>query len=325
MGGTSLLSIVMKQSSFSDLEYDHKKKVTRRERFLQEMDSIVPWSLLVKPIKRAYPKGHTGRPPVALESMLRIYFLQQWYGLSDPAAEDSLYDTESMRRFAGVELSAVPDESTICRFRHRLEKDGLTAKLFQKVEGYLSDHGLIVNEGTIVDATIIGAASSTKNQEKKRDPEMKQTKKGKQWYFGMKAHVGTDTKGRVHSVVVTDASVHDSQIMDDLLHGEELAVYGDKAYANSGKRALAEASGIEWRVNRKAKRGKKLNIADRSFNRKSNRTRAKGEHAFRIVKDLWGYTKTRYRGIEKNATQVFTLFALANLYLCRRELQALQG
>ena len=318
------MSIVMKQSSFSDLDYDHKKKVTRRERFLQEMDSIVPWSLLVKPIKRVYPKGHTGRPPVALESMLRIYFLQQWYGLSDPGAEDSLYDTESMRRFAGVELSAVPDESTICRFRHRLEKDGLTAKLFQKVEGYLSDHGLIVNEGTIVDATIIGAASSTKNQEKKRDPEMKQTKKGNQWYFGMKAHVGADTNGRVHSVVVTDASVHDSQIMDDLLHGEELAVYGDKAYANSEKRALAEASGVEWRVNRKAKRGKKLNIADQSFNRKSNRTRAKGEHAFRIVKDLWGYTKTRYRGIEKNATQVFTLFALANLYLCRRELQALQ-
>jgi len=314
---------MMRQSSFSELEYANKKKTTRRERFLQEMDSIVPWSILVKPIKRVYPKGHTGRPPIPLESMLRIYFLQQWYGLSDPGAEDSLYDTESMRRFAGVDLDTVPDESTICRFRHRLEKEKLTAKLFQKVEGYLSEQNLIVNEGTIVDATIIGAASSTKNAEKKRDPEMKQTKKGNQWYFGMKAHVGTDTNGRVHSVVVTDASVHDSQIMDDLVHGEEQVLYGDKAYANAEKKAEMEASGVEWRINRKAKRGKKLNIADRSFNRKSNRTRAKGEHAFRIVKDLWGYSKTRYRGLDKNASQVFTLFALANLYLCRRQLLTL--
>src|SRR5210317_1576844 len=244
----------MKQPSFSDLEYANKKKTTRRERFLQEMDSIIPWSVLVKPIKRAYPKGHTGRPPVPLEAMLRIYFLQQWYGLSDPAAEDSLYDTESMRRFVGVDLDSIPDESTILRFRHRLEMEGLTAKLFQKVEGYPSEHGLIVNEGTIVDATIIGASGSTKNAEKKRDPEMKPTRKGNQWYFGMKAHVGTDTNGRVHSVAVTDASVHDSQMMDELVHGEETVVYGDKAYAYGEKKALAEASGIEWRVNRKAKR-----------------------------------------------------------------------
>jgi IS5 family transposase len=315
----------MKQPSFSDLEYDNKKKTTRRERFLQEMDSIIPWGLLVKPIKRVYPQGHTGRPPVALESMLRIYFLQQWYGLSDPAAEDSLYDTESMRRFVGVDLDSIPDESTICRFRHRLEREGLTARLFQKVEGYLSDQGLIVNEGTIVDATIIGASGSTKNQEKKRDPEMKPTRKGNQWYFGMKAHVGTDTNGRVHSVVVTDASVHDSQMMDELVHGEEQVVYGDKAYADAGKQARFEESGVEWRVNRKGSNRRKLNIADRSFNRKNNRTRARGEHAFRIVKDLWGYSKVRDRGIEKNAAQVFTLFALANLYLCRRDLQALPG
>lgn len=315
--------ILMKQSSFSELEYTNKKKTTRRERFLQEMESIIPWVILVKPIKRVYPSGHTGRPPIPLESMLRIYFLQQWYGLSDPAAEDSLYDTESMRRFVGVDLETVPDESTICRFRHRLEKEGLTKKLFQKVEAYLSDHGLIVTEGTIVDATIISAPSSTKNQERKRDPEMRQTKKGNQWYFGMKAHVGTDTNGRVHSVVVTDAAVHDSQVMDDLVHGDEEVVYGDKAYANAEKKAEYEESGIEWRINRKARRGKKLNITDQSFNRKNNRTRAKGEHAFRIVKDLWGYTKTRYRGIDKNASQMFTLFALANLYLCRRELQIL--
>jgi IS5 family transposase len=315
----------MKQPSFSDLEYANKKKTTRRERFLQEMDSIIPWKLLTRPIKRAYPQGHTGRPPVALESMLRIYFLQQWYGLSDPAAEDSLYDTESMRRFVGVDLDSIPDESTICRFRHRLEREGLTAKLFQKVEGYLSEHGLIVNEGTIVDATIIGASGSTKNKEKKRDPEMKPTRKGNQWYFGMKAHVGTDTHGRVHSVVVTDASVHDSQMMEELVHGEEQVVYGDKAYADANKQSRFEEAGVEWRVNRKGSNRRKLNIADRSFNRKNNRTRARGEHAFRIVKDLWGYSKVRYRGIEKNAAQMFTLFALANLYLCRRELPALQG
>jgi len=315
----------MKQPSFSDLEYANKKKTTRRERFLQEMDSIIPWGLLVKPIKRAYPKGHTGRSPVALESMLRIYFLQQWYGLSDPAAEDSLYDTESMRRFVGVDLDSIPDESTILRFRHRLEREGLTAKLFQKVEGYLSEHGLIVNEGTIVDATIIGASGSTKNKEKKRDPEMKPTRKGNQWYFGMKAHVGTDTNGRVHSVVVTDASVHDSRMMEELVHGEEQIVFGDKAYADADKQARFEESGVEWRVNRKGSNRRKLNIADRSFNRKNNRTRARGEHAFRIVKDLWGYSKVRYRGIEKNAAQVFTLFALANLYLCRRDLQAIPG
>lgn len=315
----------MKQSSFSDLEYDNKRKTTRRERFLQEMDTIIPWKLLVKPIKRHYPQGHTGRPPVPLESMLRLYFLQQWYGLSDPAAEDSLYDTESMRRFVGVDLDSIPDESTILRFRHRLEREGLTAKLFQKVEGYLSEHGLIVNEGTIVDATIIGASGSTKNKEKQRDPEMKPTRKGNQWYFGMKAHVGTDTHGRVHSVAVTDASVHDSQMMEELVHGDELVVYGDKAYADAKKQARFEESGVEWRVNRKGSNRRKLNIADRSFNRKNNRTRARGEHAFRIVKDLWGYGKVRYRGIEKNAAQVFTLFALANLYLCRRDLQALQG
>jgi len=276
----------MKQPSFSDLEYANKKKTTRRERFLQEMDAIIPWKLLVKPIKRFYPQGHTGRPPVPLESMLRIYFLQQWYGLSDPAAEASLYDTEPMRRFVDVDLDSIPDESTILRFRHRLEREGLTAKLFQKVEGYLSEQGLIVNEGTIVDATIIGASGSTKNQEKKRDPEMKPTRKGNQWYFGMKAHVGTDTQGRVHSVVVTDASVHDSRMMEELVHGEEQVVYGDKAYADARKQARFEESGVEWRVNRKGSNRRKLNIADRSFNRKNNRTRARGEHAFRIVKDL---------------------------------------
>jgi len=312
----------MKQPSFADLAYENKKKVTRKERFLGEMDSALPWQVMLKPIKTNYPKGSRGRPPILVETLLRIYFMQQWYGLSDPAMEDSLYDIESMRRFAKVDLETIPDETTICRFRHYLEARNLTKKLFQVTEQYLSERGLILSEGTIVDASIISAPSSTKNEKRERDPEMKQTKKGNEWYFGMKAHIGTDTNGRVHSVVVTDASVHDSVVMDDLLHGQESEIYGDKAYANDEKRAQAESDGVTWRVNRKARRGRKLNCADKSFNRKSNRTRAKVEHALGVVKNLWGYRKVRYKGLDKNACQAFTLFALANVYMARHELKA---
>jgi len=315
----------MKQSSFSDLAYTHKKKTTRKEQFLGEMDTILPWKRLLKPILKNYPEPGNGRRPISAEIMLRIYFMQQWYGLSDPAMEDSLYDIESMRRFAGVGIDEVPDESTILNFRHFLEAHRLTEKLFRITEQYLSEQDLILSEGTIVDATIISAPSSTKNQDRKRDPEMKQTKKGNNWYFGMKAHIGSDTRGRIHSVVVTDASVHDSQAMEDCLHGEEEAIYGDKAYADEERRQEAKLQGIDWRVNRKARRGKKLNCADRSFNKKSNRTRARVEHAFGIIKHLWGYRKVRYRGLAKNAAQVFTLFALANLYMVRRELVAASG
>ena len=310
----------MKQSSFSDLEYQSKKKTTRKEKFLSEMDTILPWKLLLKPIRKHYPKAGNGRPPMALETMLRIYFMQQWYQLSDPAMEDSLYDIEAMRRFAQITLDSIPDESTILRFRHFLEKHELTKKLFQVTEQYMSDQGLILSEGTIVDASIILAPSSTKNKDRQRDPDMKQTKKGNQWYFGMKTHIGTDTQGRVHSIVVTDASVHDSVVVDELIHGEETVLYGDKAYASQVRKEASEAQGMIWRINRKAKRGKKLNCADRSFNRKSNRTRARVEHAFGVVKHLWGYRKVRYKGLTKNAAQVFTLFALSNLYMARKEL-----
>ncbi len=310
----------MKQSSFSDLEYQSKKKTTRKEKFLSEMDTILPWKLLLKPIRKHYPKAGNGRPPMALETMLRIYFMQQWYQLSDPAMEDSLYDIEAMRRFAQITLDSIPDESTILRFRHFLEKHELTKILFQVAEQYMSDQGLILSEGTIVDASIISAPSSTKNKDRQRDPDMKQTKKGNQWYFGMKTHIGTDTQGRVHSIVVTDASVHDSVVVDELIHGEETVLYGDKAYASQARKEASEAQGMEWRINRKVKRGKKLNCADRSFNRKSNRTRARVEHAFGVVKHLWGYRKVRYKGLTKNAEQVFTLFALSNLYMARKEL-----
>lgn len=313
----------MKQSSFSDLEYQTKKKTTRKEKFLTEMDNILPWKRLLKPIRNHYPKAGNGRPPFDPEIMLRIYFMQQWYQLSDPAMEDSLYDIGSMRRFAKVSLDSVPDESTILNFRHFLERHELTKKLFQSTEQYLSEHGMILSEGTIVDASIISAPSSTKNKERQRDPEMKQSKKGNQWYFGMKMHIGSDTQGRVHSVVVTDASVHDSVVTDDLIHGKEQAIYGDKAYASAERKEAAESKGVVWRVNRKATRGKKLNCADRAFNRKSNKTRAKVEHAFGVVKHLWGYRKVKYKGLSKNATQVFALFALSNLYMARKELAAL--
>lgn len=274
----------MEQSSFSDLEYQQKKKPTRKEKFLGEMEQVIPWKQAYALIRRYYPKAGNGRQPMPLETMLRIYFLQQWYGLSDPAMEDSLYDIQSLRQFAKLDYDQLPDESTILRFRHLLGKHDLTEKLFRLTEQYLSDQGLILSQGTIVDASIINASSSTKNQDHQRDPEMKQTKKGNTWLFGMKTHIGTDIQGRVHTIVVTDAVVHDSRVMDDLIHGEESVLYGDKAYARQERLSACEAQGIDWCICRKARRGKKLNAADKAFKRKSNPTRA--EHAFGVVKHL---------------------------------------
>ena len=287
------------------------------------MDAVLPpWNDLLQPILRHYPKPGQGRRPIPALVMLRIYFIQQWYHLSDPAMEDSLYDVESMRRFAGVGLDAIPDETTICKFRHFLARHGLTEVLFERTGAYLSERGLILREGTIVDATILAAPTSTKNQDRVRDPEMGSTQKGTTWHVGFKAHVGSDVQGRVHTVVVTSASVHDSQMLNECLHGDEQGLYGDKAYGDAQRQADAQEEGVAWRVLSKAKRGKKLNCADHSFNRKSNRTRARVEPPFGIIKHLWGYRKVRYRGLAKNAAQRFTLFALANVYLARKELIA---
>lgn len=313
----------MNNLSFASLVNDSKKKQTRREKFLGEMDKVIPWAEIVHLIGGYYPKAGNGRQPMPLERMLRIYFMQQWYGLSDPAMEDALYDIDSMRRFAGIDLAAdvIPDETTILHFRHLLEKHHLTRQIFENTKQYLAEKGLLLREGTIVDATIISAPSSTKNRDNARDKEMRQTKKGNQWYFGMKAHVGTDTgKGLAHSVVVTDAAVHDSQVMDELLHGEEQAVYGDRAYTSEKKRQEYEARGIKWRVDRKAYRHHQLTAEDEEYNHSQSRIRAKGEHIFLVVKHLWHYQKARYKGLFKNAVQVFILFALANLYLVRHEL-----
>jgi IS5 family transposase len=316
----------MKTISFGSLAYENKKKKTRREQFLEEMDKVIPWAELVQVIEKYYPKAGNGRQPMPMERMLRIYFMQQWYALSDPAMEDALYDIESMRRFADIDLSVdiVPDETTILNFRHRLEKHNLTKQIFEKTKNYLKERGLLLREGTIVDATIINAPSSTKNREQVRDPEMRSTRKGNNYYFGMKAHVGTDTgKGLVHDIVVTDASIHDSQVMDELVHGEEQAVYGDKAYSDEKKKAGYEAKGIKWRVNIRGCRWRKLTEKEVATNHEQSQIRAKVEHIFLVVKHLWRYTKVRYKGLYKNTVQVFSLFALANLYLVRHELKAI--
>lgn len=312
----------MKQSTFASMAWSAKGKVTRRERFLAEMDAVIPWARLLALIEPHYPKAGNGRQPLPLERMLRIYFMQQWFNLSDPQAEDGLYDSESMRRFAGVELAqdTIPDETTILRFRHLLEQHRLTEAIFAEVRSLLEERGLLLKSGTIVDATIIAAPPSTKNEQGRRDPEMKQTRKGRQWHFGMKAHVGTDKRGLVHSLVTGPASEADITRMDELLHGEERELYGDRAYWSEDHRRQCKHAGIRYRVNRRANAGHPLSECERTINRERSRVRACGEHAFRVVKSLWGFAKVRYRGLYKNTVRAFAMFALANLYLARRAL-----
>ena len=310
------------QRTFASVAWSQKGKVTRRERFLAEMDTVIPWATLIALIEPHYPKAGRGRQPLGLEKMLRIYFLQQWFNLSDPQAEDAIYDSESMRRFARVELSedVVPDETTILRFRHLLEQHELTGRIFDAVRDLLTEKRLLLKAGTIVDATIIAAPSSTKNASKTRDPEMKQARKGNTWHFGMKLHIGTDRKGRVHSVLATHAAAGDITQMPNLLHGEERAVYGDQAYWKEGDRQAFEARGVRYRVNRRPRHEAPLSERWRAINRARSRTRARGEHPFLIVKRLWGFAKVRYRGLAKNLARAQTMFALANLYMVRHRL-----
>jgi len=309
------------QRTFASMAWQAKGKVTRRERFLAEMDAVIPWTRLLGLIAPHYPKAGHGRQPLGMEKMLRIYFLQQWFNLSDPQAEDAIFDSESMRRFARVELGdeVVPDESTILRFRHLLERHGLTQAIFDSITGLLEERRLLLRSGTIVDATIIAAPSSTKNASATRDPEMKQTRKGKNWHFGMKLHIGADKRGIVHTVRATNAAVADITQLPDLLHGQEREVFGDQAYWKEDDRALLESWGVRYRINRRPSR-RPLSKRWRMINRARSRTRARGEHAFRIVKQLWGFAKVRYRGLAKNLARAQTMFALANLYQFRREL-----
>jgi transposase, IS5 family len=310
------------QRSFAGLAWSTKGKVTRRERFLAEMDQVIPWTRLIALIEPHYPKPGKGRRPLGLEKMLRIYFLQQWFDLSDPGAEDAIYDSESMRRFVGIELGEdkVPDETTILNFRHLLEKHELTKAIFDEVGALLKEKGLLLRQGTLVDATIISAPSSTKNRSGTRDPEMRQTKKGNQWYFGMKVHVGSDPQGLVHSLVTTDAAQADINQLPDLIHGEEEAVFGDAAYRSERDRHSFQSARVRYRMNRRGRREKPLSDRAKRINREYSRVRARVEHPFHVVKRLWGFNKVRYRGLAKNTARVFAAFALSNLYLVRREL-----
>jgi len=315
----------MDQPSFASLDFAAKKKRTKRDVFLAEMAAVVPWGMLEALIEPRYPKmgPQGGRRPFPLPAMLRIYCLQQWYTLSDPGAEEALYDIQSMRAFCGLELGrdAIPDETTILNFRHLLERHELTKAIFAAVSEHLAAKGELLRGGTIVDATLIAASPSTKNKEGRRDPEMSQSKKGNQWYFGMKAHVGVDAEsGLVHTAGVTTGKVHDAKVMDRLIREDDAAVYGDKAYASEAKKRAAEDAGVLWAVKEKAKPGRDLTQRQRARNRRFGRVRAKVEHIFRIVKCQFGYRKVRYRGIAKNGAQVFALLALANLYLVRGRL-----
>lgn len=323
----------MSQMSFSDFEYAGKRKQTRRERFLAEMEQVVPWSGLVALIEPHYPKAGGGRKPSPLETMLRIHLLQNWFSLSDPAMEKALYEITSMRQFARLTLSApIPEDTTIMNFRHLLEKHQLAAGILETINNYLRDQGLSLRQGTIVDATIIHAPSSTKNKEGKRDPEMHQTKKGNQYFFGMKAHIGADAEsGLVHHVHGTAANVADVTEVAQLLHGEENVVCAYAGYTGVEKRPEHEARQVIWQV--AARRSTCKHLSKRSVLYKAKRkiekakaqVRAKVEHPFRVIKRKFGYVKTRFRGLAKNTAQLTTLFALSNLWMVRRQLLTIAG
>ena len=317
-----------RQTSFAQSEFAAKKKQTRRERFLTEMEKAVPWQRLVALIEPFYPKGKRGRPPLGVERMLRVYFLQQWYGLADEALEDALYDSQALRVFAGHE--EVPDATTLLQFRHLLERHGLTQRILAEVNALLAERGAFLREGTIVDATIIAAAPSTKNQAKARDPEMHQTKKGNAWHFGMKAHVGVDMhSGIVHTVTGTAANVADIVQTQALLHGEEKEVFADAGYLGVEKRAEIRANfaGMRWHIAAKRSQVKAMAEGRRkeltqALEKCKAQLRAQVEHPFHIIKNLFGYRKVRYRGLAKNTAQLHSLFALANLVIAKAWLVA---
>ena len=319
----------MKQA---DLGLNLSRKKTRKREFLEEMTRVVPWKDLTALIEPHYPKGKTGRPPMGIDVMLRVHLLQQWFGLSDPAMEEALHDVPLYREFAGLEgpMRRLPDESTILRFRHLLEKHNLGEAILATVNVILQRHGLMLKAGTVVDATLISAPSSTKNDSGERDPEMHQTKKGNQWYFGMKAHVGTDAEsGLVHTVIGTAANVNDVTQGHDLLHGDEEIVFADAGYQGAMKRP--EASGVPWHVAMRPGKRRALDMKKKSHRlideaeRLKASVRAKVEHAFRVIKLQFGFTKVRYRGLAKNTAQLKTLFALSNLWMVRRNLMTVMG
>jgi IS5 family transposase len=321
------------QSSFSALEFAAKKKLTRRERFLREIDAVTPWAELAARVEPFYPKGTgRGRPPIGLARMLRMYVVQQCLGLSDEGIEDAVYDSQAIRGFIGIDLAreAAPDATTLLKFRRLLEAHGLTQAIFEAINAHLAAKGLLLREGSVVDATIISAPSSTKNDSGTRDPEMHQARKGKNWFFGMKAHIGADRdSGLVHTVVGTAANVSDVAVGNALLHGQETDVFADAGYQGADKRD--DATGANWHVAMKPSMRKKWKRQPRIgklldyVERVKASVRAKVEHPFHIIKNRFGLKKVRYRGLAKNTAQLFTLFALANLLIAKRQLFDLQA
>lgn len=315
----------MKQQTLTSFE--KFGKTTRRAQFLLDMERIIPWPELTAAVQTVYPKlsESGGRPPIPLERMLRIYFLQLWFNLSDPAVEEALYDSVSMRRFAGIDLGveSVPDETTVCKFRHLLERHQLGKTLLRAVNDHLQRSGIKISKGTIVDATIIGAPSSTKNQDGKRDPEMHQTAKGQQWYFGMKAHIGVDSKTKlVHTVLASAANVADRDALPYLLHGQETRVWGDQGYQGQTAVIRARAPRARDFTNRRYRYHGTINEIEKAKNRNKSRVRAKVEHVFGVIKNIFGFRKVCYRGLAKNLHRLEVTAALVNLYLVRRRLLA---
>jgi len=313
----------MRQLTLASVNFDKHGKLTRRAAFLAEMDKVVPWRELCALVEPFYPKAGHGRPPIGLERMLRLHLLQHWFNLSDPAAEEALYESLSMRRFVGIDLGreAVPDETTILNFRHLLERHNLGKALFDRVNDYLASRGLKVAGGTIVDATIIAAASSTKNEAQARDPEMHQTRKGQQWYFGMKLHIGVDSKSKlIHSMETTAANVHDAKVLGELLHGGETRVYGDQAYRGQRAVICARAPNAKDFTNRRYRHRGVVDEVERGKNRTKSTVRAKVEHPFRVIKQVFGFVKVRYRGLAKNRHRLWVSCGLANLFMVRHRL-----
>uniref|UniRef100_UPI00355882ED IS5 family transposase n=1 Tax=Paraburkholderia aspalathi TaxID=1324617 RepID=UPI00355882ED len=307
--------------------FEQYRRPTKRDVFLETMEQIVLWTQLCEVVEPHYPKGQGGRPPVGLERMLRMHFVQHWFNLADEACEEALLDSTALRRFVGIDLGRerVPDGTTLLKFRRLLERNKLGEQLFAKVGEVLQGRGLKVGTGTIVDATIIGAPSSTKNADKARDPEMHQTRKGQQWYFGMKLHIGVDSQtGLAHSAVVTAANVHDKHPLLALLHGAERRVYGDSAYASQKELIASKAPQAKDFTNQRVRNpavAKSTRPGARK-NRNKSRIHARVEHVFAVVKRLWGFVKVRYRGLAKNATRAFTALALSNIYMSRERLMA---
>ena len=312
----------MDQATFSELEYDNKKRKTRREKFLDRMDSLIPWQKLEKKVRRHYPKRGRGRPPYPLSVMLRVHCVQLFYNLSDPAMEDMLYEIESVRRFVGLRLSGpLPDETTILKFRHLLEEHKLGTKLFEAINQHLADNDLMLKEGTIVDASIISAPTSTKNRDNARDPEMHQTKKGNEWHFGMKMHIGVDeTYGIVHSLTTTSANVHDIIETARLLHGDEESIWADAGYQGAHKRPEHKDRDVAWQIAMRPGKRRQLGAdsEDEEIETAKASVRAKVEHPFRYVKRMFGYEKVRYRGLAKNEQRISVLLAFTNLLIAER-------